>query len=355
MRTASGSANPILVHALRGGSVESFHRGAIAIVDADGATVLALGDVERPVFPRSACKALQALPLVASGAADAFGLADEELALACASHQGEPGHAATAASMLAKAGLDPSALECGVHWPYSDAAVKTMAAAGGHPSALHNNCSGKHSGFVCVGCLMARAAGRPAAEFVHGYVEPGHPVMREVTAALQAATGFDLARTAVGTDGCSIPTYAIPLRHLALGFARFATGIGLSAEHARAAQRLRRAVAASPWHVSGTGKFDTRVMQRLGERVFCKVGAEGMYCAALPEAGLGVAVKIDDGNNARAAEVAIAAVIASRARLDDSEREFVADFADAAIFNWNRREVGRLGASETLRTALGPG
>lgn len=351
----TSTANPILVHALRGGSVESFHRGSVAIVDADGATVLALGDVDRPVFPRSACKALQALPLVASGAADAFGLADEELALACASHQGEPGHTATAAAMLAKAGLDASALECGVHWPYSDAAVKAMAAAGGQPSALHNNCSGKHSGFVGVGCLMARAAGHPAAEFVRGYVEPHHPVMREVTAALQAATGWDLARTAVGTDGCSIPTYAIPLRRLALAFARFGSGIGLAAGHARAAHRLRRAVARSPWHVSGTGKFDTRVMQRLGERVFCKVGAEGMYCAALPEAGLGVAIKVDDGNNARAAEVAMAAVIASRVRLDDAERVFVADLADAALVNWNRREVGRLRASDALRKALGGG
>jgi L-asparaginase II len=353
--TRSDTANPILVRVLRGGSVESFHRGAIAIVDADGATALALGDIERPVFPRSACKALQALPLVASGAADAFGLVDEELALACASHQGEPGHAATAAAMLAKAGLDPSALECGVHWPYSDAALKAMAAAGEQPSALHNNCSGKHSGFVCVGCLMARAAGRPAAEFVRGYVDPKHPVMREVSAALQATTGWDLARTAVGTDGCSIPTYAIPLRHLAHAFARLGTGIGLSAAHARAAQRLRRAVAASPWHVSGTGKFDTRVMQRLGERVFCKVGAEGMYCAALPEAGLGVAIKVDDGNNARASEVAMAAVIESRVRLDDTEREFVAGLADAPIVNWNRREVGRLGASDALRAALGAG
>jgi L-asparaginase II len=346
------TANPDLVHALRGGIVESFHRGALAIVDADGALVRALGDIDRPIFPRSACKVLQALPLVASGAAEAFGLNDAELALACASHGGEPGHTATAASMLAKAGLDLAALECGAHWPYADSAIKALAVAGQSPSALHNNCSGKHSGFVCVGCLMARAAGREPAEYVRGYIGRQHPVMREVTAALAAATGADLDKAPVGTDGCSIPTYAMPLRQLAHGFARVATGVGLSEGHARAARRLRQAVAASPFHVGGTVRFDTRVMQRLGERVFCKVGAEGVYCAALPERGLGVALKMDDGNTARAAEVVVAAVIEALVKLADEERGFMAGLSDAAMVNWNGIEVGRLQGSAGLRAAL---
>lgn len=347
------ASNPDLVHALRGGIVESFHRGALAIVDGDGTLVTALGDVDRPIFPRSACKVLQALPLVASGADQAFGLDDAELALACASHGGEPAHAATAARMLAKAGLDVAALECGAHWPYADSAIKAMARAGEQPTALHNNCSGKHSGFVCVGCLMARAAGREPAEFVRGYIGREHPVMREVTAALAAATGVDLSKAPVGTDGCSIPTYAVPLRQLALGFARVATGVGLRDEHARAARRLRQAVAASPFHVSGTGKFDTRVMQRLGERVFCKVGAEGVYCAALPDQGLGVAIKLDDGNTARAAEVVMAAVIEALLPLTGDEPAFLRGFSDAALVNWNGIEVGRLQASGGLRQALG--
>lgn len=344
--------NPDLVHARRGGIVESFHRGAIAIVDGDGALVQSLGDIARPIFPRSACKVLQALPLVASGAAEAFGLDDAELALACASHGGEPGHTATAASMLAKAGLDASALECGAHWPSNDAALKALARVADAPGALHNNCSGKHSGFVCLGCLMARAAGREPAEFVRGYIGREHPVMREVSAALAAATDADLSRAPVGIDGCSIPAYAIPLRQLALGFARVATGIGLSEGHARAARRLRQAVAASPFHVAGSGRFDTRVMQRLGERVFCKVGAEGVYCAALPDQGLGVAIKMDDGNNARAAEVVMAAVIEARVALDDDERGFMRGYSDQQLSNWNGLPVGRLQASPVLREAL---
>jgi L-asparaginase II len=338
--------NPVLVEALRGAHLESQHRGAMAIVDASGAVHTALGDIDRPIFARSAVKVLQALPLVASGAADRWQLTAEELALACASHSGEPLHAQTAASMLAKAGVNVHALECGAHWPYSDGAVKAMAAAGETPSALHNNCSGKHSGFVCLGCLMAE--GKDRAAFLKGYVQPSHPVMREVSAAVQAATGHDLATTAVATDGCSIPTFAIPLRKLAHAFAKVATGQGLSAGHANAAARLRAAVAQAPFMVAGTGRFDTRVMQLLGERVFCKVGAEGVYCAALPEQGLGVAIKVDDGNNARACEVVMAAVIQRLVRLNAQEHSVVAGLADVALHNWNGINVGRLRSAAPL-------
>jgi L-asparaginase II len=348
------SSNPVLVEALRGGIVESMHRGALAVMDADGAVLHALGDIERPVFPRSAVKVLQALPLVASGAAEALGLTDAELALACASHGGEPMHTQTAAAMLAKAGLDAGALECGAHWPYHDGALKALAAAGASPSALHNNCSGKHSGFVCLGCHMARGSGRDATGdvrgYLRGYLAPEHPVMREVTAALQASTGFDLARTARGTDGCSIPTYAIPLRHLAHAFAKVATGQGLAPDQARAARRLREAVARAPQMVAGSGRFDSRVMQLLGARLFCKVGAEGMYCAALPEQGLGIAVKMDDGNTARACEVVMAALVERLLPLSEAEAAFMRGRSELPLVNWNGIEVGRLAAAAVLRS-----
>lgn len=331
------TSNPILAEALRGGVVESFHRGAWAVVDAGGRVQSSAGDIERPVFPRSAIKVLQALPLVASGAAEALGLVDEELALACASHGGEPAHVRVAASMLAKAGLDAEVLECGAHWPYHDGALKALARADATPTALHNNCSGKHAGFVCLGCHR----GTPLA----GYVLPAHPVMREVTAALQATTGFDLAGTARGIDGCSIPTYAIPLRHLAHAFAKIATGQGLEPDHARAAQRLRAAVAAAPSMVGGSGRLDTRLMQHFGARVFCKVGAEGMYCAALPETGLGLAIKMDDGNNARAVEVVLAALLKRLLPPDEADAALLDAVADLSLRNWNGIEVGRLRAA----------
>ncbi len=353
------TSNPILAQAWRGGIVESAHRGAWAVVDADGTLHSSAGDIHRPIFPRSAVKVLQALPLVESGAAERYGLTDAQLALACASHGGEPAHTTGAAAMLAQAGVDVQALECGAHWPYRDVTQREMAARGETPTALHNNCSGKHSGFVCLGCHMAGSG--DARGFLRGYVQPQHPVMREVTAALQASTGYDLADAAVGTDGCSIPTYAIPLRHLALAYARVATGQGLRPGHAAAAQRLRAAVAAAqrlrqavaraPQMVAGTGRLDTRLMQRLGERVFCKVGAEGVYCAALPTLGLGIAVKMDDGNNARACEVVLAGLLARLLPLEGDDAAFVRGLADVPLVNWNGIEVGRLRASDALRTA----
>ncbi len=352
MKQAHSASHPVLVEALRGGTLESAHRGALAVVDADGAVHTQLGSIDRPIFPRSAVKVLQALPLIESGAAEHWQLTNEELALACASHGGEPRHASTAAAMLNKAGVDVAALECGAHWPYNDAAVKALAASGQQPSALHNNCSGKHAGFVCLGCKMAGDSDRRA--FLSDYIQAQHPVMREVTAALQATTGYDLAKAPVGTDGCSIPTYAVPLRQLAHAFARVGSGVGLSSGHQRAAQRLRAAVAAAPYMVAGTGRFDSRVMTLLGARVFCKVGAEGVYCAALPDQGLGVAVKMDDGNTARACEVVMAALIVQLVRLSDDERATMAALADQAITNWNGIEVGRLRAASALAQP-GPG
>ena len=342
--------NPELVEAIRGGQRESAHRGSIAIVDAAGTVVVSIGDIERPVFPRSAVKVLQALPLVESGAADALGLDAEELAIACASHNGEPAHTAVVTRMLAKAGLDEKALECGTHWPSREAVQRQLAAAGTTPDARSNNCSGKHAGFLCVACRLA--GGADVRRFASGYVAAGHPVMRSVTAALQSTTGFDLATAARGTDGCSIPTYAIPLRHLALAFARIGTGQGLAAGHAAAAKRLRAAVAAHPFMVGGTDRFDTRVMERLRERVFCKVGAEGVFCAAFPERGLGIAIKIDDGNNARACEVAMAATIEAFVDLDDADASFLRGLSDVTLRNWNGIVVGALRATPELRRML---
>ena len=338
---------PVLVELWRGDIVESFHRGAFAVVDADGRVLREGGDIDRPVYARSAVKGLQALPLVASGAADKFGLVDAELALACASHGGQPEHVATAASMLAKAGLDVDVLECGTHWPSNEQASRALAAAGEQPCPLHNNCSGKHSGFACLGALMAGDADK-ARGLLRGYVEPGHPVMREISASLESATGVRLSDAPRATDGCSIPTFGIPLRALARAFARLGTGAGLTPERARAAARLRKAVAAAPLMVAGTGRLDTRLMAHFGTRVFCKVGAEGVYCAALPELGLGLALKMDDGNTARAAEVAVVALIESLLPLSEDDRAFVQPLRDVTLTNWNGRTVGRLAAAPAV-------
>lgn len=324
--------NPEIVEVLRGDIVESRHRGAIAVVDADGGLVLSIGDVERATFPRSAVKVIQALPLVESGAADAYGLTNAELALACSSHNGEAVHVETAAAMLAKAGRDGATLECGAHWPSRPEDIGAIYTAGSlKPNALHNNCSGKHAGFVCFAC---HAGVDPV-----GYIQPDHVVQREVTAALADVTGTPLGVEVCGTDGCSIPTYAMPLKAIAHGFAKLATGIGLQPVRAAAAKRLFAAVMAEPFMVAGTGRFCSRFMAALPGRVFVKTGAEGVFCGAIPELGLGIAIKCDDGA-ARAAEVAMAAVAAHLLKLNGDPD--ILKFIEPKLSNWNTLQVGSL-------------
>lgn len=325
--------DPVLVEVLRGGIVESVHRGAIAVYDGDGHVVMEIGDTARPVFPRSAVKAIQALPLVESGAADAYGFGRRELALACASHSGEPEHAALAAAMLERAGLDAGALECGAHWPSRQEAALDLARQGKRPTALHNNCSGKHAGFLCT-CRHAGLGHR-------GYVAIGHEIQQGVRDAMEAVTGAAHGVENCGTDGCSIPTYAVPLKSLARGFARMATGVGLGETRARAAKRLIDACMAEPFLVAGTDRLDTRLMRAAGGRVMVKIGAEGVYCGAIPELGLGIALKCDDGA-ARAAEVMIAAVVAKLLPSEDALSAMIGDMARPVMANWNGIAVGAL-------------
>jgi len=332
-------SNPIVVEVMRGARVESRHRGAGAVVDADGAVALMFGEIDEPVFPRSAVKALQSLPLVESGAADALRLSEAEIALACASHSGAPAHVETAAAMLAKAGLDAASLACGAHWPLGEEASRALSRAGQTPSPLHNNCSGKHAGFLC----LARASGWET----KGYEQAAHPVQRAAKAAIEDVTGTALGEDVCATDGCSIPTYAVSLRALALGFARLATGAGLAPRRAAAAKRIFAAAAANPAMIAGDGRFDTEVMRLFGPRVFVKTGAEGVYCAALPEFGFGLAVKVDDGAT-RAAQAMIATLISRFLPVDEEDRARLEPFAAPVLRNWNGIAVGSLRPSGPL-------
>lgn len=331
--------DPVLVEVTRGGRVESKHSGAAVVMDADGGTVFAAGDIAQAVYPRSAVKAMLALPLVETGAADRLGLTEAEIALACSSHSGESFHVAAAESMLRKAGRDVSCLECGTHWPSSEEAARALARIGHEPSALHNNCSGKHSGFVCLACDQGLDP--------TGYVKPEHPAMREITAALADLTGCVLDEHNRAIDGCSIPTFAIPLAALAHCFARFGTGQGLAPERAAATRRIRSAVAANPIMIAGTGRFGTKLMTLLGARVFVKSGAEGVYCAAIPEAGLGIAVKCDDGAG-RAAEIAMAALVARFLPNNGAVIPELAAMTAKELRNWNGIHVGDLRPAAAL-------
>lgn len=338
--------NPVLVEVTRGPIVESFHRGSVAIVDGDGHLLFGVGDIERPSYPRSAVKPFQALPFVESGAADRLGFGDAELALAMASHNAEPRHVETVRAMLSAAGLDESCLACGPHWPARHADQGALHKADMKPGRIHNNCSGKHTGFLCT-CAVTGADPR-------GYEKADHHVMREVIAAGASMTGTPHATDICGTDGCSIPTFAVAPRALAHGFARFVTGVGLTATRARAADRLRLAAAAEPFMVAGTGRFCTRVMTALGTRVLVKTGAEGVFIGAVKELGLGIALKVDDGAG-RASEAAMAAILIDLLKLspDDPGYDEMRQLANPPVKSWAGETVGEIRVTGALGGLVG--
>lgn len=339
-----GSTSGLLAEVWRGERMESLHYGRVAVVDSRGRVLWSCGDIERPVYPRSTVKALLAIALVESGAAERLGLPHEALALACASHGGEPGHTAIAARMLARVGRTVGALECGTHWPTHDPSARALAAAGEAACPLHNNCSGKHAGLVCLSC--------DAGQDPSGYIDPSHPVQQRVTRVLEEMTNARHAEENGAVDGCSMPTYAIPLVALARGYASFGSGVGLSADRQKATQILRQAVAEHPFVVAGTGRYDTTLMDALGLRAFVKMGAEGVMVASLPDEGLGIAIKTDDGAN-RAAEVAMSALIArfgGRAVCAHAEGDGVLCKTSRHVLrNWQEKTVGAICAAKVLR------
>lgn len=327
--------NPVLVEVLRGDLVESRHRGACAIVDAAGAIRLSAGNIDQPVYPRSAIKPLQAVPFILSGAADTFGFDDGDIALACASHNGEPAHVARARGMLERCGFSESDLECGAHWPMGEAAARALAGEGATPGQAHNNCSGKHAAML--------ATARHMGETPTGYTHRDHPVQRRIAAAISEITGHDLTGTVPAIDGCSAPNWPVPLRSLAFGFARFASGEGLSDQTATGCRRIYDAVVSHPFEVAGSGRFCTRVMTALDGAVLAKTGAEGVYCAALPGLGLGLAVKCDDGAK-RAAECITIHLLDRLGIIDAAAAKELGDILDVTLKSWRGAEAGRLRA-----------
>ncbi len=329
--------NPILIEVTRGPLLESFHTGAIAVVRADGDIVMALGDITRDVFPRSSIKALQCIPLVETGAADKFGFGDAELALACASHTGTTRHAALASDMLSAIGLDESALGCGAHLPLSMAAVKELWSSGREPGQLHNNCSGKHAGML--------ATAKHCGEALTDYWEPTHPVQRRVHDVMLELSGCELGEDVMGRDGCAVPNWAMPLQVMAAMFAKVVTGHGFGSARAKAAERILHACWAEPNLIAGKGRADSVVMRALPGRIFMKTGAEGVYCGAFPEFGLGFALKIDDGLTRASAGAAIALI---EAVLPESKGLM----NRSVLKSWRGDEVGQIRTAPALGDAL---
>lgn len=298
--------------------------------------MLSLGDVDRPVFLRSSAKPFIAAAVVASGAAERFAFDARELAVASASHSGEPFHVATVRGMLVKIGLDESALRCGVHPPAYEPAAEALLAEGKPPSAVYNNCSGKHA------AILAMCVHR--GDDVATYLEREHPAQREILEFCARICGDDASAWPVAVDGCGIPVFATPLRRAALAFARVATLEGIAPEDARALGAVRDAMAAEPAYVGGTGRFDSALIETTGGRVVCKAGAEGVHGDALMREGLGLVVKVLDGNR-RATPPAAIALLQSLSALEPSESERLAAYAEPDVRNVAGRIVGKLKAA----------
>ena len=327
----------VRVEVTRGGVVESVHDVDVAVVT-DGRRVARAGDPDRVMFVRSAVKPLQALPLVEDGVMERFGLGAAALALACASHNGEPRHVEVARSMLERIGLTEAALACGPHPPFDGAAARTLRVRGEEPGRIHNNCSGKHAGMLA----LALAHDWPT----DGYHENGHPVQDRMLDEIAGWTGVDRSEIATGVDGCGVVTFALPLEGLARAFAR----LGAAAAGGEAGPRaVVEAMTRHPFLVGGTDRLCTRLMEATDGRVVAKVGAEGVYGAATSD-GLGVALKARDGGR-RAAETALLGVLDALGAVEADALDALDRWVAPAVRNTRDEVVGGVRAVVELEDA----
>ncbi|HEU4870001.1 MAG TPA: asparaginase [Pyrinomonadaceae bacterium] len=336
-----------LVEVKRGAITESRHRGHIVAVEPGGNIIASLGAPHNVTFPRSSAKPFQALPLLLTGAAERFGFTDREVALACASHNGEPIHTEIAASMLRKIGLGPEALKCGVHEPYSTEAAAELRARGEEPNVLHNNCSGKHVGMLAVALHLGAS--------IDDYISPENPVQKAIADEFAKFSDVAVTDMAVGIDGCAAPIFGVTMKAMALAYARLVSPPGSFDNKTRAAcERVVRVMTAYPELIGGTSeRLDTEVMRAARGRVVSKVGAEGVYTAGINPCkewpnGFGLALKIEDGDDKRARPTVVIEALRQLGVLRDESLEAVSRYAFFPVKNRRGDVVGEIGASFSL-------
>jgi L-asparaginase II len=336
-----------LVRVRRGGITESRHRGHVIAVNPDGEIVASLGAAETVTYLRSSAKPHQAIPLLVSGAADRFGFTEEEIALACASHNGEPVHTMLASSMLEKIGLGPDALKCGVHEPYSVEVATALKERGEQPNVLQNNCSGKHAGMLALAIHLGAS--------VETYDEPDHPVQLEIGQIISQFSDISVENIAIGVDGCGVPVFGITVKAMALMYARLIsppTDFGPAI--ADACRRIVSAMTNHPELIGGTSdRLDTELMRAAKGRLVSKVGAEGVYtvgvlaCEEWPR-GIGLALKIEDGDDRRARPTVVIESLRQLKALTDEALEAVSRYAFFPVLNRRGDLVGEVSADFKL-------
>ena len=333
----------VLAEVTRGDIVESIHHGVIVVAGTAGEVVAAIGDPEHVAYFRSSAKPFQAVPLVESGAADAAGFTPAELALCCASHHGEPGQQAAVRAMLAKLGLGPEALQCGIVLPMDEAESARVATGEIPASPLHCDCSGKHAGMLAACAHLGYRSDT--------YLDPDHPLQQQILSVMREVMRLPAEQIARATDGCSLPTFGGPIRAFAVAYAALAAPeqvpAGAGREQAAALNRLRQAMMRHPENVSGSGSFVTDLMA-LGEgKIAAKSGAEGLICLAVPARGLGIAVRVLDGSF-RAHAVIVLAILEQLDLLDAATIASLRERFPPAIRNHNGHHVGDLRAAFRL-------
>lgn len=321
----------LLVRIERGSLTESLHYGHIAVVGAKGSLIAYAGNPGCVTYARSAAKPLQAVAVIEAGAADRFGLTGEEIALICASHSGENEHVATASVMLNKIGVKADALLCGPHYPYHEPTANRMKRSGDEPTRLHNNCSGKHAGMLALAGVIEAPSG--------GYDSPDHPVQRTMLETVADLAGVPSERILLGTDGCGVPVFGLPLDRLAFAFATLGVPDRLPGRRATACRTILEAVRCHPHYIAGTDRFDTRLIQATDGRIVGKMGAEGVFALTVPEKGVALAVKIADGAQ-RALYPTVVEALIQLGWLKPDELAALAPFHRPPMRNWSGDKVG---------------
>lgn len=328
--------NPVLVNLWRGNAIESRHRGSVAVVQSDGQLILSMGDVLNHTFPRSAIKFLQTIPLIESGAVEHFGLTEEHIALACASHNGEDVHVGLVSQWLDLIGLNANDLECGATLPMHEATKFELLACGEGPTRVHHGCSGKHLGMLST-CLHL-------GDTIKDYRHYRHSAQRRWFEVVESMSSSQVMQLPWGYDGCGVPCLALPLQRVALAMARFADATDQDATRTAAIARIQSAVSKHPYLVAGKERLCTDLMARLAPNILIKVGAEGCYTACIPEQGIGIALKMEDGQG-RGARIALGAVLRKLGVLDDHMVKELGEYFAPILTNSRGDVIGRAEAS----------
>lgn len=328
----------VLVECSRGPLVESMHRGSIAVVNAAGKVLHAVGRPETVTFARSSAKPIQAIPVIESGAADVYDFTEEQIALLCASHNGEERHVHAVQAMLEQIGLNEACLLCGAHEPYHKASADYLKEHGVACTCLHNNCSGKHTGMLAL-CRRLEAP-------LETYLELEHPVQQKMVETISQMSGLAREELHFGIDGCGVPVFGMPLSRLAVMYARFG---GYAQEALRSSAGLREkacrriidAIGRQPFFLAGSGRFDTRLIEATQGRIIGKMGAEGVFALTVPSEGIGLALKIEDGAQ-RALYPVVVEALTQLGLLNESEAAALEPFRNPEIRNWQGTLVGKV-------------